>query len=81
MPRPEDYVAILWWGKDMGSMPYYINEQQARAVADNAPLDAIFENVGPGGVRLGTWSTVGELDPGHRFRRLYERAMLREGKR
>jgi len=82
MPRAEEYIAIEAWGRDMGSYPYYIKDQQERAAATNAPLDAIFENVEPGGLRTGVWSTVSELRPDHRFRAVYEKALrVRRGVR
>lgn len=44
MPEPKDYKHIKAWGKMMGSFPYYIKEQQAKAAQENAPLDAIYKS-------------------------------------
>lgn len=80
MPKPEEYIAIQVWGAQSGSYAYYIKEQQARAAAVNAPLDAIFEETGPGGVRTGRWHTVSGLVEGHSFRAAYERALRAAGR-
>ena len=75
MPKPKEYIGIMAWGSQMGSHAYYIRGQQERAAETNAPLDAIFENVGMGGVRNGTWATVSKLSPDHVFRGIYEQAL------
>ena len=40
--KPTDYVAIARWGKRIGSYDYYIQNEQAKAFADNAPITAIY---------------------------------------
>jgi hypothetical protein len=37
-----DYPYIRLWGKMLGSMPYYINDQVRRARKDGAPQNATF---------------------------------------
>lgn len=44
MPKPEDYMHIMVWGKMLGSHMNYILREQERAAEDNAPLDAIYYN-------------------------------------
>ena len=51
MPKPNEYIHILRWGKRLGSMPYYIADQQQLAADTNAPLNAIYQKVD------GTWAT------------------------
>lgn len=51
---PSDYKAIALWGKQMGSMYYYIRYQQELAFAACAPIDALYE-------QNGIWSRVSEL--------------------
>jgi len=55
MNKPSDYKAIAIWGKVCASFDYYIRDEQARAAADNAPLNAIFKSVG------GDWVIVEEI--------------------
>jgi hypothetical protein len=38
--QPSDYLAIRFWGKMFGSYEYYIQQEQERAFADKATLDA-----------------------------------------
>ena len=73
MNDPKQYKAIAMWGKYMGSFPYYIEMEQERAAAANAPLDAIDERMEAGGVRTGNWDTVRDLAPDHVFRLAYEK--------
>lgn len=54
MNKPTDYKYIRQWGKELQSFDYYIENQQAQAAADNAPLDAIYE-------RDGKWVCLSEL--------------------
>lgn len=47
MNKPTDYWAIQAWGNMLGSMQYFIVNQQRRAAESNAPLDTIyFDNKG-----------------------------------
>ena len=46
------YKYIHAWGKMMGSFPYYINNQVAKAIEENAPETAIFRSSYDG-----TWAT------------------------
>ena len=50
--KPQQYKAIALWSQHLGSFAYYTAHEQLRAAADDAPLDAIFQNTD------GTWSTV-----------------------
>jgi hypothetical protein len=40
--KPSDYVEIAKWGHRLGSMHYYIQDQQLKAFADKAPLNAAY---------------------------------------
>jgi len=54
-PKPyEKYRHIAAWGKMLGSMPYYIKDRQKEALADNAPITAIYK-------RDGKWDTFEEI--------------------
>lgn len=41
---PSDYRIIAHYGRSMGSFPYYIEGQQEKALADSAPLTAVYHN-------------------------------------
>lgn len=56
-------------------LPPFIREQQRRAAALNAPIDAIFEGCGADGKPNGTWSTVSELKSNHFFHERYQKAL------
>ena len=43
MSNPRDYKHIYAWGMMMSSSRDYIHDEQVRAAADNAPLDAIYK--------------------------------------
>jgi hypothetical protein len=79
MPKPEEYIGIREWGKEMGSHSYYIVDQQAKAAEANAPLDAIFESYVMA-QPTGRWSTVSELAPDHSFHAVYQRALRKAGR-
>lgn len=64
--KPSDYLHIAVWGRQLGSMRYYIVDQQERAFAAGAPINAIYERSGPGGTRSGVWVTVDECVPHRR---------------
>lgn len=70
MPMAKEYHAIALWGQMMQSFRYYIQSEQAKAAAQNAPLDAIYE-------REGVWKTVSGLKEGHEFRQHYANWMAR----
>lgn len=55
-PAPMKYKYIYAWGKYMDSMDYYIEEQQAKAEAENAPLNAIYKR------REGDWATMDSIE-------------------
>lgn len=40
--QPAEYVLIAAWGKSLGSMSYYVRDQQHKAARDNAPVDAVY---------------------------------------
>jgi len=65
MPNPTDYKAIALWGKQVGSYQYYIDRDQKKAAAADAPTDALYE-------RDGTWRTVRDLAADHPFHHQYE---------
>jgi hypothetical protein len=52
MNKPDEYKAIVRWGKLLGSFPYYIKAEQEQAAKENAPLDAIFRRDD------GTWALL-----------------------
>lgn len=54
--KPSDYLHIRAWGMRLLSFEYYIVDQQERAFAAGAPIDAIYE-------RDGVWRTVGDCHP------------------
>lgn len=72
MPKPSEYRAIAMWGRQLGSYQYYIDNEQAKAARENAPIDALYE-------RDGKWVCVSDLQEGHEFRASYN-DMLRKGK-
>ena len=64
MSKPSDYVWIRLWGRQLGSYDYYIENQQAKAAAMNAPLTAVFEKHKDGGrsyEKSGEWATAEEI--------------------
>jgi hypothetical protein len=54
MPSPNTYKYIRAWGNFLHSYSYYIHDQQQKAAADNAPLNAIYK-------RGNKWVTVDEI--------------------
>jgi hypothetical protein len=64
--KPSDYLHIAVWVRQLGSMRYYIVDQQERAFAAGAPINAIYERSEPGGTRSGVWVTVDECVPHRR---------------
>jgi hypothetical protein len=69
------YPFIRLWGKEMGSFPYYINDQIARATEDRAPYNAIYRRDD------GVWRTVDDIEGTDRqlamYRKVFE--MLSRG--
>jgi len=57
MSMPRDYKHIAAWGKMMGSHRYYIDQQQAMAASDNAPIDAVYYND-----RDKKWTVIGDCN-------------------
>ena len=51
-----DYKFIAAWGQNMGSYQYYIQNQQAEALADGAPITVIYK------AHNGRWVTVDECE-------------------
>ena len=37
------YLTIVRWGKNLGSMKYYIDRKVQQAIRDNAPQSAIYK--------------------------------------
>lgn len=52
--KPSDYTAIALWGEELGSYPYYIEGEQARACAEGAPVNAIYKHEGE-------WRTLDQM--------------------
>jgi len=71
MNKPNTYLAIALWGKQLGSMPYYITNQQELASREGAPIDAIYLG------HNGKWVTVEDLRERHPFRTTYEMVLRR----
>ena len=55
MSKPSEYVWIKRWGKHLGSFDYYIQNQQALAAEENAPVDAIYKDDD------GNWRRIGQV--------------------
>ena len=73
MRNPKDYVWIQRWGKFQGSYDYYIREQQQRAAAENAPINAIYKS-SPYAEQPNVWHTADDItnpDAQARFARMY----------
>lgn len=60
MPKPSEYIWIKKWGQMAGSLAYYIEDEQGRAADDDAPLNAIYRDLGPGG-KPGRWRTTDDI--------------------
>jgi len=56
MSKPSDYEMIAKWGKMMGSHKGYVEDQQALAAKENAPVRAIFRRAS------GVWVVADEVD-------------------
>lgn len=79
MPKhqPHEYVAIKLWGIELGSYPYYIKDQQAKASREGAPVDALYfcqPTHAPAG-SADRWICVSDLKDNHPFRKAYEAHM------
>lgn len=61
------YKHLFAWDTMMGSYAYWVNDQQERAKADDAPLDAIFKN------SEGGWERASTLSKDHMYWRLFNR--------
>lgn len=61
---PKDYIWIDVWGKYMGSMHYYIEQQQSRASRDLAPLTAIHSSTerDDDGTDKEIWHTLEDIE-------------------
>lgn len=57
------YRYIRSWGRYMRSFEYYITGQQLLAMAEKAPLDAIYKNAQTGS----GWTRAADLAPDHDF--------------
>lgn len=55
MAKPSEYKMIERWGVMLGSRSYYIDQQQAIAASENAPLNATFRRSN------GKWATTDEI--------------------
>jgi hypothetical protein len=67
-----EYKALAVWHRMTGSRQYYIDDQQARAAATKAPLDALYEVIEAGGNRTGKWRCMSDLPPDHHFHQYFE---------
>lgn len=66
--KPSDYLHIAAMGRAMASFGYYILDQQEKAFAAKAPIDAVSEVHAVGAVPgycspAGNWKTVNDLSP------------------
>lgn len=52
----KEYPAIRAWGEHLGSMAYYIKDQQQSAMDDDAPPNAIYKDV-----QLNQWRVVEDV--------------------
>lgn len=66
----QEYRGILLWGRMLHSNSYYVASEMERALAENAPIDAIYQELD------GHWVCVSDLTPGHPFRAAYEKDRL-----
>lgn len=66
---PSHYHAIRLHGERMKSMDYYIRQEQWRAAAMNAPLDALYLQAND------VWSTVSNMASDAPFRAAYQERM------
>jgi len=57
--KDHGYTYIARWGRELGSAPYYIQDQCDKALRDKAPLNATFEDHG----NPGTWHTTDDIVP------------------
>ena len=55
-PQVIKHKFVYAWGRYMDSKDYYIQDQLAKAEADNAPLNAIFKR------STGEWATVDSIE-------------------
>jgi len=51
------YQAIRIWGQHIGSYEYFIENEQAKAEASDAPLSAIYRREG-----ANTWTTIADIE-------------------
>lgn len=71
MRKPEEYRMIARWGRWLGSLRDYIENEQKKAAEAGAPVDAIFYNKTDK-----RWDTASELTPNHKFLRAVETGKL-----
>lgn len=76
--KPEDYKAVYLWHRNTGSYPYYIEQQQEKAFAAKAPVDAIYHRYGTENIGA-NWRTVSDLHEGHEFREQYNTYLKEQG--
>ena len=50
-----EYQAIRIWGQHLGSFDYFIENEQAKAEAEDAPLEALYKDDN-------TWVTIADLE-------------------
>ena len=53
--RPEQYLYIRAWGKQLGSFEYFIKGEQEKAAREKAPRTAIYK------AAAGNWVTYGQI--------------------
>jgi hypothetical protein len=55
------YECIAAWDRMMHSGVYYTEQKIEQAQKDAAPIDAIYEKLGPGGVHSGDWARLKDV--------------------
>lgn len=56
------FLHMVAWAVECGSEAEYIKHRCAKAKAAGAPLDALYESSGPGGVGTGEWVRFSDID-------------------
>jgi len=62
------YQAIRIWGQHLGSFDYFIENEQAKAEAADAPLDALYKDGN-------TWVTIADLENKNNQRHVINKLM------
>lgn len=62
------YQAIRIWGQHLGSFDYFIENEQAKAESEDAPLDALYKDGS-------TWVTIADLENKNNQRHVINKLM------